>query len=302
MTRPRILLAVLTVLFAGAPSAGADTLVRIGTPFGPLLVALYDDEKPATVRNFLRYVESEFWTDLFAYRLEPGFILQAGGYAARERLTPNAAFVQIPRWDPVTNEFAVGPRLSNVRGTLAMAKRANQPDSATAEWFINLGDNSADLDAQNGGFTVFGRVISGDRVLDVFNGFVWRESLEQQATNRLYYIGSSPPFNQFPRPPGFPTLQAISGIAQVFTNLVTLELDTVTLAADPIEGPLQGITWSSPAGVEQRVEVADHPSGPWRVLWSGIPVPARPSVSDPDPGTGPRFYRVRAGDDLPPAD
>ncbi|MBN8249891.1 MAG: peptidylprolyl isomerase [Verrucomicrobia bacterium] len=300
MPRPRCLAAVLTALLAVSMPAHGGTLIRIGTPFGPLLAELYDEEKPATVRNFLRYVESGFWADLFAYRLDPGFVIQAGGYVAVERDTPNAAFVRIPRFDPVTNEFATGPRLSNVRGTLAMAKLGNQPDSATAEWFINLGDNSSELDDQNGGFTVFGRVISGDGMLDVFNTFTWRKSLEAQSTNRLYQVGDSPPFNR--DPPAFPVLQVLANTGQLFTNLLTLEVGIVTLAARPMDGPLQGITWSAPPGVEQRVEAAGDPAGPWRVLWSGIPVPPRPSVNDPDPGTGPRFYRIRIGDELPPTD
>lgn len=293
---------MLVILLATASAAHTGTLVRLGTPFGPLLVELHDEEKPATVRNFLRYVDSGYWRDAFAYRIEPGFVIQAGGYVAVDRDTPQAAFVRIPRFDPVTNEYAVGPRLGNVRGTLAMAKRANEPDSATAEWFINLGDNSSKLDDQSGGFTVFGRVVSGERILDLFNTFTWRRSPEEQSTNRLYHVGSSLPFNRHPEPPAFPTLQGITSVAQIFTNLVTLEIATVTLAVRPMDGPLQGITWSAPAGISHRVESADHPAGPWRLLWSGIPAVTTPAISDPDPGTGPRFYRVRLGDDLPSAD
>jgi len=82
----------------------------------------------------------------------------------------------------VPNEFS--PSRSNVRGTIAMAKLDGDPDSATNEWFINLGDNSANLDKQNGGFTVFGRVLDPGMdvvdtiaALDTSNQFVWDENL-----------------------------------------------------------------------------------------------------------------------------
>ena len=74
----------------------------------------------------------------------------------------------VPTFDPITNEFGIGPRYSNTYGTIAMAKVANKTNSATSQWFFNLADNSGNLNNQNGGFTVFGQVVNGwDVVLKI---------------------------------------------------------------------------------------------------------------------------------------
>ncbi len=129
-----------------------------------MTLELDDAEKPQTVSNFLSYLNSGRYENLFAHRLEPGFVLQTGGYALRENTV-----TRVEAFAPVANEFTNDPRFSNLYGTIAMAKIGGDPDSATSEWFINLGDNSANLDNQNGGFTVFGRVIAGFEVLESFN-------------------------------------------------------------------------------------------------------------------------------------
>ena len=92
----------------------------------------------------------------------PNFIVQAGGFriANSDQGVSLAAVSKLP---PIENEF----KISNTRGTLAMAKVAGDPDSATSEWFINLNDNTENLDNQNNGFSVFGRVIfDGMDVID----------------------------------------------------------------------------------------------------------------------------------------
>jgi cyclophilin family peptidyl-prolyl cis-trans isomerase len=96
----------------------------------------------------------------------PGFVIQGGGFIATsnpanppDRLQPT----QVAAYPAIQNE----PGISNKRGTVAMAKIGDNPNSATSQWFINLADNSANLDAQNGGFTVFARVVgSGMDVAD----------------------------------------------------------------------------------------------------------------------------------------
>ncbi|WP_232367578.1 peptidylprolyl isomerase [Alteromonas pelagimontana] len=135
------------------------TVVEIRTNMGSISVNLFDQDTPETVENFLEYVNSGGYANNVVHRLEPGFVVQAGGFTYNNELPLDT----IATGTPVTNE----PEFSNVRGTIAMAKQAENPDSATSQWFINLGDNSQNLDAQNGGFTVFGQVIGeGMSIID----------------------------------------------------------------------------------------------------------------------------------------
>lgn len=144
-------------LCASALMANATT-VQIQTVMGEIEVNLYDKDTPKTVENFLNYVEAGAYTDSIVHRTVPQFIVQGGGFRYTGTLPPSA----IPANAAVVNE----PIFSNVRGTIAMAKLGNNPNSATNQWFINLKDNSANLDFQNGGFTVFGQVTAGMDVVD----------------------------------------------------------------------------------------------------------------------------------------
>jgi peptidyl-prolyl cis-trans isomerase A (cyclophilin A) len=115
---------------------------------------LFDEVAPGTVENFLNYVNDGDYEDSFVHRSVPGFVIQGGGFTFDAGQAP-----PIPTDPPIENEF----KLSNIRGTIAMAKLGGDPDSATSQWFINLADNSDSLDGddgQGGGFfTVFGQVI-----------------------------------------------------------------------------------------------------------------------------------------------
>ena len=116
---------------------------------------------PETVTNFLEYVDLGRYTDSIMHRSVPGFVVQGGGFvvpAATGELP--SAITTLP---PVVNE--AGNR--NVRGTIAMAKLGGDPNSATSQYFVNLADNTANLDFQNGGFTAFARVLGdGMNVVD----------------------------------------------------------------------------------------------------------------------------------------
>ncbi len=153
---------VASLVLAASASAQANTLVRVSTTFGDFTLELFDDVAPVTVRDFLNYVERGAYNGTYFHRLDAGFVLQGGGY----RLIPYEGPLQVPADPPIVNEY----RESNVRGTIAMAKLDGDPNSATSEWFINLADNSANLNTQNGGFTVFGRVLGdGMTVMDAIN-------------------------------------------------------------------------------------------------------------------------------------
>jgi len=141
------------------PSPSAS-IVRFQTSLGPIDISLYTTAAPLTVANFLSYVNSGAYNQSFIHRSVPKFIIQGGGYVIKgtslNPITTNA---------PVINEYSTSR--SNLRGTIAMAKLGNDPNSATSQWFFNLSDNSANLDNQNGGFTVFGKVLAnGMSVVD----------------------------------------------------------------------------------------------------------------------------------------
>ena len=144
---------VLVFVVIALPRATHATIVEFDTVLGTFEVNLYDNATPQTVANFLDYVQNGRYSDSIFHRSVAGFIVQGVGFNTDN----NAALNPVAANAPVNNE----PVFANVRGTIAMAKIGGDPDSATNEWFINLANNAANLDVQNGGFTVFGEV-SGD--------------------------------------------------------------------------------------------------------------------------------------------
>ena len=130
---------------SGLPAA------RIETSHGAIDIELFEQQAPATVKQILALIDDGFYDGLIFHRVVAGFVIQAGGYtkAMSLRVAPGT----------IINESNNG--LSNVKGTLAMA-RLNDPDSADSQWFINVVDNKR-LDArpQQPGYTVFGRVTNG---------------------------------------------------------------------------------------------------------------------------------------------
>lgn len=144
-------LLLLTLAFS---NAFAETQVEFKTNQGSFIVELYPEKAPATVANFLKYVEDGFYKSTIFHRVINGFMIQGGGF---ER-----DLFQKPTRAPVKNEAANG--LKNETGTIAMA-RTQDPNSATAQFFINLADN-AFLDHTGPqpdkiGYCVFGKVVSG---------------------------------------------------------------------------------------------------------------------------------------------
>ncbi|MGP8201505.1 MAG: peptidylprolyl isomerase [Limisphaerales bacterium] len=144
-------------------------------------VQLFDHDKPATVQNFLHYIISDAFSNMFFERCVPGFVLQGGSYGASNR---TSAIPPITGWDvisltagsqfnppfspQVASEYGYGPLIKNDFGTVAMALKAT-PDSAQNGFFFNLADNSPYLNGQEGNFTVFGRILDGTNLLQYFN-------------------------------------------------------------------------------------------------------------------------------------
>ena len=184
--------------------ADADPLnskVGIITSEGTVEVELFDRAAPATVANFLRYVQADRYDNTVVHRSVPGFVVQAGGYRYVSTDT-GLALPHIDTYPNVVNEFS--PTRSNLRGTIAMAKLGSDPNSATSEFFFNLANNSSNLDNQNGGFTVFAQVISqGMTVVDGIAGL------------RYYDVGS--PFDTIP----------LKNITQSQTQILVQNLITI---------------------------------------------------------------------------
>ncbi|HFD13367.1 MAG TPA: peptidyl-prolyl cis-trans isomerase [Crenotrichaceae bacterium] len=133
--------------------------VKIETSLGDILVEIDTEKAPVSAKNFLDYVNSGFYDGTIFHRVIPDFMAQGGGF--------DTDFKQKAVKDPIKNEADNG--LKNTRGSLAMA-RTPDPDSATAQFFINLKNNSF-LDfksktSQGWGYAVFGRVIDGMDVVD----------------------------------------------------------------------------------------------------------------------------------------
>ncbi|KGJ98071.1 hypothetical protein ND16A_0876 [Thalassotalea sp. ND16A] len=148
------LTAVLLSGLLTVSSPANATIVLFKTSMGDFEVNLLDNDTPETVTNFLAYVEAGAYSNSIVHRSMPNFIVQGGGFIYNGETDE----VEEPvTFDPVINE----PVFSNVRGTIAMAKKPGDENSATNQWFFNNADNSANLDNQNGGFTAFG-VVTGN--------------------------------------------------------------------------------------------------------------------------------------------
>lgn len=139
------------------------TIVEMQTSHGVIELNLFDQQAPNTVANFLSYIEDDAYNQTVIHRSVSDFIIQGGGFTFTDELVP------ITTKPTVVNE----PVLSNVKGTIAMAKLANDENSATSQWFFNMVDNSEALDTQNGGFTVFGQITAQSQAtLDNIAGLV----------------------------------------------------------------------------------------------------------------------------------
>ncbi len=144
---------------AEQPDDGDNPTVVMDTSFGTIRIELWRDRAPATVENFLRYVDGGFYDNLIFHRVIPGFMIQGGGF--------NTTMLEQSTFEPIVNEAQAD--LRNTRGTLAMA-RTNVINSATSQFFINLVDNDflnhRDTTPSGFGYAVFGEVVEGMDVVD----------------------------------------------------------------------------------------------------------------------------------------
>ena len=147
------------LLLSGIAYTAENPKVKIQTNHGDIILELDPEKAPKSVANFLQYVEDDFYTNTIFHRVIDGFMIQGGGFSPHfERKTTRP---------PIINEADNG--LKNTRGTIAMA-RTSDPHSATAQFFINVVDNSfldhKDKTPRGWGYAVFGHVIQGMDVVD----------------------------------------------------------------------------------------------------------------------------------------
>jgi cyclophilin family peptidyl-prolyl cis-trans isomerase len=202
---------------------------------------------PLTAANFLAYANAGEYNNTFIHRSVPGFVVQGGGFTVTNA-QPGISVDNVTQFPAVVNEPkpAGSSVANNVRGTIAMAKLDSDPNSATNQWFFNLADNSANLDAQNGGFTVFGRVLG--------NGMAAVDAIAQ-----VPRFGYAPPFDTIP-------LRNVPG-ANPSTNpsFTNPAVDTTTLSDDqfvkfltiaPVDELVYSVTSSAPALVSPSFDSA----------------------------------------------
>ena len=131
-------------------------MVTFHTNHGDIVIKTFDDKAPETVKNFLDYCREGFYNNTIFHRVINGFMIQGGGFNEQmQQKQPNP---------PIKNEADNG--LRNTRGTIAMARTADQ-DSATSQFFINVADNDfLDHGQRDFGYAVFGKVVKGMDVAD----------------------------------------------------------------------------------------------------------------------------------------
>lgn len=212
------------IVLDAIPLNPAHTVVDVQTNFGSFYIELYDDTAPNTVENFLGYVGRDDYDGSFFHRLVSGFVLQGGGFKFDEA---SQNTIPVTQQAPVVNEFGA----SNVQWTVAMAKLGGDPDSATNQWFINLADNAANLDNQNGGFTVFGNVIEG------------RDIVTTMANLRIVNLGGS----TFSSVPVTDTFDPNRQSGELFNSDLVV-INNIDIAYDPAKSLVADST-GTPSGV-----------------------------------------------------
>lgn len=243
----------------------------------------------------MSYVDGGHYQNTFIHRSVPGFVVQGGGFKVTgsspisiDNVTQFSAVVNEPK--PTTS---VAP--NNIRGTIAMAKLGSDPNSATNQWFFNLADNSVNLDNQNGGFTVFGRVLG--------NGMAAVDAMAQ-----VPRFGYSSPFDTVPlrNVPG-----ANPSTDPAFTNQA---VDTRTLSSDQfvkfsqiVRAGVGELVFSVTSSAPSLVAPAIHADGSLKLTYgpgavgSGVVTVRAASVFDPSRFIADTFSVVVAPPAAPPA-
>lgn len=288
-SRSRFRLALFALWFALCAGMDAGTEVQFRTPLGDIEVELLDAEKPLTVRNFLQHVEAGLYEDSFIHYLVPGFVASGGGYKEINRGLRTADFARIPVLPAITNEVRSGTVISNFFGTLAMGRLVESgPHPISGEWFFNLGTNSPALETVNGGFPVFGRVLSGLPVLQAFNQFV--PSSERDTNSLILLFDPNFPFASGPRPVIPLTAVDRASIAGLYRNVLWVDVTLLRVRIAATNGGHE-IRWNAVPGRTNRVEFTETLPPSWQLLSAAVADSTDGLALDPAAAS--RFYRVR---------
>ncbi|MFO1500235.1 MAG: peptidylprolyl isomerase [Verrucomicrobiota bacterium] len=268
---------VFWCLLAAPLSISASILAQFRTSLGDMQVELYDESKPITVQNFIRYVREGYTNNMIVHRWHEGdiHVIQGGGYFVADRGTTNQRIKGIETTFPaITNEYGAGRLFSNTYGTIAMARVSGQTNSATSQWFINVTDNVG-LDQVDGGFTVFGKVVGGTNVLEIF---------KQASTNSGVYKLFVDFF--LPEVP-------VRSPDPDYGDLLFVDVSLLDVHVRPTTEGLSEISWQSVSNKVNRVEFTPQFPPVWTELFTTNGTGSLIQYVDPQPGATNRFYRVR---------
>jgi cyclophilin family peptidyl-prolyl cis-trans isomerase len=248
------------LLWAGSAEANPFVRLDYSIPLqnrlrNTVFLELFDD-KNLTRDNFLLYVNGGKYDNSLVHRLATNFVLQAGGYFAEFLNEPAPVNVSLNPdaqidldGNPATanptvvNEYSKGTIRSNQAGTIAMARRGGQPDSADSEWFVNFGNN-AFLDTVDGGFTVFGRVAGdGMSLLNAYNGGLSIVNLNPDRDNNGVRDSAPNQLNPFggSATDGVPVINSLTGVLEI-EDAQQVDYYATSL---PLNVPLGGLTIST---------------------------------------------------------
>ncbi len=267
--------------YAGAPAQSIDlapdfsdpdvsNAVRMTTVFGNIDIALFGQQKPITVANFLKYVDQGRYflpdpttnqtASSFIHRSVSAFVIQGGGFIGTvdpaDSTKQNAKPTQVAPFAAIQNE----PGISNKRGTIAMAQVGSDANSATSQWFINLSDNGGapnnlDLRSNNSGpYTVFGRVVG--------NGMTVVDTIASVPRYALAAPFDSLPLRNYtsPNPIKVANLVNVPGIVQISTLTFSATSDNASVSV-AVSGTKLLVTGNSVGTAHVTVTATDFDGG-----------------------------------------
>jgi len=271
----RILLLVsLTLgLLLAAMCVRAGTFVHMRTTLGDLHLELYDEDKPITVANFLRYVTNGVFTNMIFHRAYTNSlqIIQSGFIAGSQATGGLDTFTN---YGSIPSEFGEGTFYSNTYGTIAMALGAGDPDSGSSSWFFNLKDNSLDLDFQN--FTVFGRVIDGTNLLNQLN--------PAHPSRAVKIVNAGGALSELP-------VRLSAGGTLTYDDLIYVDVKVVRADIKLLGNGVRQISWESISNKVNRVYFSTNLPPVWTSMFSTNGTGGKITFTDTNTSAM-RFYRV----------